>query len=337
MIKQRDEAIDILKGMLVFGMIFSHVSGLMSSHSDFSTKLVWLFTGLITFSGFMFSFGYVCQLSYFSKDFTASAQRMLLTALKPLIAFYISAIYWRTFINKECSFSGIVHILLLSDIPPFSEFLISFSLIIIISLLLFNPIQTITANPIYFWSVFILTLFTTFIPYDWVQINQIGLLIGTNKFPTFPVLQYFPIFLLGVCAAKKPILEDRIVKMIALISIILFILFYRYKQELPGRFPPSFLWITASIFFIHIYYKLAQYLSKWRGVSTVFSMWGKNVLFYLVISNIFIFTFRGSYQPLNINLIESFGLTLLILFTISFLTTIVVPSKIIIKPSQEPS
>lgn len=325
--KQRDQTIDILKGMLVFGMVLSHVAGLLSSNADFPVKHVWLLTGLVTFSGFVFSFGYVCQLAYFGKDFQSSYQRMLTTALKPLIAFYISGIYWRAFVDKNLDFKGVLKILVLRDIPPFSEFLVSFSLIILVSLLLFSQIQKITANHKHFWLTFLLLLLTTFIPYSWINISQLGLLIGTDRFPTYPVLQYFSIYLVGVYFAKHRIITNKWVAAISTIGFVGFVLVYLYTRQLPSRFPPSLLWITTSLFFVYFYYLFARYLSKQRILSTILSAWGKNVLFYLLMSNLIIFTFRGAYEPVDLSLPISIGITLLMLLMIHFLISIVATQK----------
>ena len=335
MMKHRDDAIDILKGMLVFGMILSHVSGLISSYNGFPIKHIWLFTGLVTFSGFVFSFGYVCQLAYFGKDLKSSCQRMVLTALKPLIAFYISGVYWRMFIDKDLGIKTVLKILFLFDIPPFSEFLISFSLMILFSLLFFQPIQKITTNKALFWTLFGFLLLTPLIPYQAIHSSHLGLLIGTEDFPAFPVLQYFPIYLLGIYFAKHRLLQDQKVLVISISGFMAFIGFYFNQHQIPGRFPPSVLWILASLFLVYVYFWIARQLTEWHMIAKPLSTWGKNGLFYLLISNILIFTFRGAYAPIALTPLESVGITLLMLLTINFLTTIVAVPKPAIAPSQE--
>jgi fucose 4-O-acetylase-like acetyltransferase len=332
---QRNPTIDVLKGMLVFGMVLSHVASLISRYDGFPMKHIWLFTGLITFSGFVFSFGYVCQIAYFSKTLGIVYQRMLITALKPLIAFYISAIYWRAFVDKKLSFGAIADILLLNDIPPFSEFLVSFSLIILVSLLLFAPIQKVTASVNSFWIVFTLLLLTTLIPYSQITVSQLGLMIGTEKFPVYPVLQYFPIFLLGVYFARHKLIHDRKTALVSSLGIGSFLLIHFVNHQIPSRFPPSLCWIVASIFSVYLYYQIAQFLSKCHPVATLLGGWGKNVLFYLLMSNILIFTFRGAYEKVNLSPIGSFGLTLVMLFGINFLvTTISVPKPLSTMPAS---
>jgi hypothetical protein len=65
------------------------------------------------------------------------------------------------------------------DIPGWSEFLISFSLIMFIGLLLFHPLRWLSDRKLVFWFVVIVLLFTTFFDYSAVTMNQIGLFIGT--------------------------------------------------------------------------------------------------------------------------------------------------------------
>jgi hypothetical protein len=325
--KQRDETIDILKGMLVFGMILAHVSELISSYDAFPMKRLWLCASLVTFSGFVFSFGYACQLAYFSKPLKTAYRRMLATALKPLIAFYISGIYWRAFVDKQLDLATVTNVLLLNDIPPFSEFLVAFSLIILVSLALFIPIQKVTDSKKYFWSVFILLLLTTFFPYELVHEPHLALLVGTTRFPCYPVLQYFSIYLLGIYFAKHQIYREHKIAIASTIGIICFMLFYFWNHITPPRFPPSLLWILGSLFFVYGYYLIARKLSRWQFLAEPLSYWGRNVLFYLLISNLAIFTFRGAYEQISLSLLVSLGITLLILGATNFLTSIVSSKK----------
>lgn len=325
--KPRDPTIDVFKGMLVFGMILSHVSGLISSSNAFPIEQIWLLTGLVTFSGFVFSFGYACQLAYFAKDLRSSYRRMMATAVKPLIAFYISGIYWRSFVDKQISLKGIARILLLRDIPPFSEFLVSFFLIILVSILLYTPIQAAIRNQKTFWITFSILLLTTLIPYHLVQTSKLGLLIGTDRFPTFPVLQYFPIFLLGAYFAKHKILLSHKTLFVSSAGLALFVASYASQNEPPSRFPPSLAWILGSLFVVYLYYLIAQSLVRWNLLALPLQLWGRNVLFYLLTSNILIFTFRGAYPRIDLPPIASVGLTLLVLFTIQFLSSLVSAQK----------
>lgn len=315
-------------------MVLSHVSGLASSYSAFPIKLIWLLTGLVTFSGFMFSFGYACQLAYFSKGLRASYQRMLVTALKPLIAFYISGIYWRAFVDKGLSLNTLINILILRDIPPYSEFLISFSLMLLIALIFFKPIQKITDNQKLFEFIFVLLLLTTLIPCDLVQSSKLALIIGSKQFAAYPILPYLSIYLLGIYFAKHTFCHTQRLAFLSAVGLLGFIVFYFSGRQLPSRFPPSAIWILASIFFVYLYYLAAKRIVHWRSLAEVLSNWGRNVLFYLLVSNILIFTFRGSYSPLYLDPLASLGVTVLMLLTIHFLTTIATPRHSI-TPTQK--
>jgi fucose 4-O-acetylase-like acetyltransferase len=82
----RDEGIDIFKGILIILMILAHVIQFFGSNS---TVLSWLsvYVNLTTFSGFYFAFGYSSEIAYFSKEYSNVKKRMLITALKLLLAF----------------------------------------------------------------------------------------------------------------------------------------------------------------------------------------------------------------------------------------------------------
>src|SRR5690625_5037399 len=186
---QRDDSIDYLKGILVIGMVYTHVLQFFS-HGDFFPSIFYIteFFNLITFSGFVFCFGYVCQLAYYRKSFTQVFKNMFMTGLKVLIAFYISGIAFLIFVeNQPMRMETIELVILFRSIPGWSEFLISFALIILIGLLLFNVVVWISNRLIIFWTTIILLLATTFINYDLIHSTYIALFIGTIHFPTFPV------------------------------------------------------------------------------------------------------------------------------------------------------
>lgn len=56
--KQRDKALDLMKSILVVQMIIAHITYFFCKEGQVS--LIGLYTNLIVFSGFMFTFGYVC-------------------------------------------------------------------------------------------------------------------------------------------------------------------------------------------------------------------------------------------------------------------------------------
>lgn len=117
----RSSALDVFKGLLVFGMILAHIIQLLGNKNDFLLKAISTYINLISFSGFLFAFGYANYFAYFSKNFQSVKWRMFKTGLKILTAFYISGIAFRVIFEKKViHFLDIIKIILLTDIPGYS-------------------------------------------------------------------------------------------------------------------------------------------------------------------------------------------------------------------------
>src|SRR5437870_645721 len=103
--KQRDAATDIFKGLLVFGMLYAHVVQLSGRYTDAPAAGALYFTVTfidnVTFAGFLFCFGYAAWLAYFSRGFARSWRRMLVTAVKILVAFYLSGFASRMILDGQ--------------------------------------------------------------------------------------------------------------------------------------------------------------------------------------------------------------------------------------------
>src|SRR3954463_4049261 len=123
--RKRDTQIDVLKGMLVCAMIISHMSGLWFVDIG---RIFSPLARLVTFSGFMFCFGLVTQMAYFSKS-DLDFRRILPAIYRPLLAFYVCAVFISIILlNHALSASEYFQILTLSKLPTFTEFLPAFSL-----------------------------------------------------------------------------------------------------------------------------------------------------------------------------------------------------------------
>ncbi|SFL60223.1 hypothetical protein SAMN04487943_102404 [Gracilibacillus orientalis] len=224
-INGRDHSVDYFKGLLVIGMVYTHVLQFFSDESIFiSIPYITQFFNLITFSGFVFCFGYVCQLAYFCKPFRSVYMKMLITGIKTLLAFYLSGIAFQIYVgNQPLTIDTIMPILVLQVIPGWSEFLVSFSLIIFLGLVLFHSFIWISNRPTLFWMLCSLLLVTTWIDYSSITIAQLGLLVGSTDVVTFPVVQYLPFYLIGIYFAKYRIDFQWKYFLISLVGTILFI------------------------------------------------------------------------------------------------------------------
>ncbi|UJF34880.1 acyltransferase family protein [Paenibacillus hexagrammi] len=327
MSKQRDYSMDIFKGLLVIGMVYCHVLQFYSDTQLFpEAQRIIDVVDIVTFSGFVFSFGYVGQIAYYNKPLKAVYGRMLSTAVKTLIAFYISGTYYRLFLDrKPLDWSTIKLILVLQDIPGWSEFLVSFSMIMLAGLAFFHPLRLLLERKVLFWIVILALLGTTYLPYEAVSMNQLGLLIGSKKFASFPALQYFPYYLIGMYMAKYKVGWNGRFLLGAIVSSGIFIGYVCMKHELPERFPPSLFWILSSALLVYVYFLLAKALAGQLPYFKFLQLLGQNVLIYLLLSNIMIFTLKHNQDDLILSTGKCLWLVIGILLIISFLIRITMP------------
>lgn len=301
-------------------MVYAHVLQFFSDVTIFpSIHYSTQFFNLITFSGFVFCFGYVCQLAYYSKPFELVFSKMLFTGLKTLVAFYISGLAFQVFIgSKPLNLETIMPIILLQVIPGWSEFLVSFALIIFSGLVLFHVFIWISDRPIIFWGITLLLFAMTWIDYGQFDSTYMGLLVGTTKFPTFPILQYIPFCLIGIYFAKYCIEFQWKYLIISVLGASPFFYYLTTNNfQLPERFPPSIYWIVGPVFFLYLYYILSKLLEKWEKGLGILRIMGENVLFYLIISNVLIFSLDSK---LNLFIVGPwkglfFTITLLLMIT----------------------
>jgi len=336
----RDRSIDAMKGLLVFGMVYAHVLQFFSPMGLYPvSQAVSDVVNLITFSGFVFCFGYTNQLAYYSKPFGRAYRNMLLSALKTLVAFYISGAAFRVFIGGAFPDGETLRpILLLEDIPGWSEFLVSFSLISLIGVALFPALRRLAERPALLWTVCALLLLATYIPYESVRSTQLGLLIGTTAFPSFPVLQYFPYYLAGMAFAKGGVRWGWPYAIGAAAASGTFAYVWAAGgYALPSRFPPSAAWILGPALLLYGYYLLSSYgvraLARVPGLLTA----GRNVLFYLLASNLAIFAAKSRVGEYPVSPGEGLALTALLLAGIAFATRIVAPPERAERPTSRPA
>src|SRR5437868_1945961 len=91
----RVAAIDYMKSFLIIGMILGHTIQFLNTGSNsMVNSLLTRFSGyinLVTFPGFLFCFGYACYVAYLQKENKEVRLKIFKTAIKILLAYYISA------------------------------------------------------------------------------------------------------------------------------------------------------------------------------------------------------------------------------------------------------
>jgi hypothetical protein len=322
--KQYSHDIDILKALLVLGMIIVHVISLLGDGATRElTEGFVVMIGVVSFSGFLFGFGYTTWLSYISTD--SGFRRIFPTISRIIIAYYFSTFFYIMFVERAYGKSDFLNVLTISRMVSYSEFLLAFALTLLFGFLLKQPIRFVVERPHYFFiTVFILSL-TTFLPTQWVQSARLSLFFGSSSAYSFPILLYFPIYLMGVYFARYKVKPN------ILIGLAGVAVYFIFKNNLDIiRFPPNFSFIAISVFFVITWYSISRFLSRWEIVIRWLGALGKNTLFYLLMSNIIIFAFRGAMPKLGgaMTLKTTAEVCVLVIATIYFMTTIIRPVKL---------
>lgn len=137
-----------------------------------------------------------------------------------------------------------------------------------------------------------ISLFSTFLPYKYVVIPLLGVLIGSTKFACFPLLQYSMFFLFGIYFAKNGFKLHRNVFIGSILLTGLSLIYILVSHKMPNRFPPECLWIILPCAPITVYWlmlskvKHVRFVEKYQMKIEIF---GACMLDYLVLSNVLIF------------------------------------------------
>lgn len=319
-----EKKIDVLKGILTLQMILAHC---IQFYTDLEKNTVALYISeyinLTTFSGFLFCFGYVSYLSYFTKERRESSRRLFGNMGKLLAGYYISCFGYTIFVEKlPLRMDMIGELLLLKRLAGWSEFLFSFALVMAMELLLF-PLFTEKIR----WGLggmTVVALLVCFLPHREVG-SIVGSVIGGYGGAFFPVVPYSIYLIAGVFMAREQAGFKKSVFAIALAGTIWYIMDYKWVSGMqPSRFPLSFSYLIGASFFLYLYYLLSVVLESKKNVWPVkyLADVGNNSLFYLLVSNLLIFSLKASsfYRK---SMLYSVGLFVALLFLIAYLRRIV--------------
>lgn len=301
--KPRQTSIDYMKGVLVIGMVLAHALQLLSK----PTGLCWLFSttiNLITFSGFFFCFGYVFFLSYLTKPFADVKVKMAKTAIKSLFAYYLSGfsaylLLSPRFLGKPypITLDEILQLITFSKVAWFSEFLLTFFLITGLVLIFFEGFKRLAHSPLTMLCLGLVCLLTaSLLPADLIVPQPMALLIGTKNYFIFPVVQYLPIFLIGVYFSNYKVGWSRAVLVISLFATGSLVSYYVVHQAMPAEFLPSVYWLVGSYGLLYGYYVAAKWLEQRPNPLNWLLSIGRNTLFYLIVSNFILFALSNHIQ-----------------------------------------
>lgn len=287
----RERSVDILKGILVIQMVLCHCIQFFGNDSWPIQKQICDFINLTTFPGFLFAFGFACNYAYFSKSWKKAILRMVKTAVKMLLAFYISSICYIAFVEYDYYDPRVLlQVVRLEKYAGWSEFLASFFVIMLIGAALFVVFQRI--NVWILAGIGVMGLALTYLPYSRITNSWAALMVGSRDYITFPVLQYLFYFAAGVWLCKNGMKRwIWILTAVVLLSVPEF-LHYFGTGDLSNRFPPDGAFLFGASVVVFLYYMLSRKLSDMNV--NILSVIGEDSIFYLLFTNIIIFAFAGS-------------------------------------------
>ncbi len=331
---RRDDGIDILKGIFVLGMVWGHMMDMWSTTNGVAGNIYYTLS-IVTFSGFLFCFGYGMQVSYSRGRLTL--MQILSNAARILIAFYVSGFAYELIVHaKEWTPATLGNILVLNTLPELSEFLPAFALTSLIGGLLMKQLNWIVDSWPRLAAVSVLLLLTPFLPYAWVQSPQLCLFIGCDlKVATgFPVLHYFVFFLLGIAVAKRQIGFSWIIAILGVVGMVIY-RYVHYNLMQANRFPPDTQWLIGGLVFLMAWLSAARLLERVPVVSRILAEVGRNTLFFYLFSNLLIFAGRKSFDNFPIGMSMSLVLTAVLMGIIYFFITTIKPASLK-KPAPKP-
>lgn len=301
----RDRSVDLQRGILVVLMLYAHLLQFFGDLQRFPSIHFWVMgISLLTFPAFVFCFGRTAALAYLKKPFRQALPRMGRTLLRCLAAFYVSGAAFRVLReHRPLEAETLRGILLLSDIPGWSEFLIAFALLMLSAILLFPLLRQLARRRWLWLPLSLPCALCCFLPYNRVTLPQLALLVGGKDLVTFPIVQYFPFFLAGVAYADASFRERLGMGGVSLIFSAAGFVWYVRHHALPNRFPPHWAWIVLPCFAIALLTAVCHGLCRlpgekyWlpvEGLRRMLSHFGGASLYYLAGSNLVLFTLAGA-------------------------------------------
>lgn len=308
---RRETGLDTLKGLLVVLMVYCHVLQFFCDTRLFPEATVWMDAiNALVFPCFVFVFGRTAWLAFLSKPLQRAWPRMLRQTAMLYGAFCLSGIGYRVLAeNRPLRARTVSRVLLLLDIPGWSEFLIAFALLSLLMLAGFALWRKVVVRPPLLALLCAAPVVAAAcIPYEKIGSVWAALFIGGTQYAYFPALLYLPYALLGMAAQlqgmrRRPVwlLGAALVSLPACIAVA--------TDGLPSRFPPSPFWLMLPALCICA---LSLMADAWTAPNlappsrlpaparAVLALpgralrhMGRHSLYYLLASNLTLFTLSG--------------------------------------------
>jgi len=282
--------LDLFKAMLVAGMVATHVIQLVSRSLPVWTERFAEFVNLVTFSGFLLAMGIGLGLS-------GGRARPLWNRLRPVLlllaAAWISAFAFALLVDRLPLTSQLAtDILTMRRLFGWSEFLASFFVLYALVAVARPLLVGIASNPWLLIPACALCLAST-----WLVMDQgwplTATLIGTTNFASFPLIPYLPWFLLGIGLGRAGGRLPPWHWLAATAASGWLLWSLQQTGQLPGRFPPTVLWIVGPALALLAYLRVAKVIATRLTLPDWLTVPGRHVLSYLLVSNLLLFTLRN--------------------------------------------
>lgn len=285
----RSADLDLFKTMLVWGMITAHCIQLLAFRPKPAAVAVSDIVNLITFSGFMFAFGWGLGLSRgVPKSWWARLKPVVLLAAATLV----SEFAYMAFVEKARFTPELLwNMITFSRLYGWSEFLASFAVLYLFIAVARPVLVTIGERWYLMVPAVVACLAATLIVIS-RDIPLLATIVGTTNFASFPIVPYLPWFLLGIFFARNPERRGAIEWVLAAVGTGLFALWAAYYGEYPGRFPPTVLWIVGPALVLLAYFTFARFVGGRFRIPSALLGTGRHVLAALLVSNLIIFGLR---------------------------------------------
>lgn len=290
--KRRDTALDLFKTLLVVGMVWAHCYQLLSGETSIIEDSLSLYVNLITFSGFMFAFGWASQIAYFSKLKAMVKRNLMRNFFTLLLVYYISAFGYYTFMGLP-TVKGFLKIIYFWYIPGYSEFLLSFAVLMMVVYLFFDVIIKISQSKKWTAITIVVSLVLTWFPGGFFRLPAVSAFLGVSGMAGFPIVLYSMFFLGGVIYKRADkVISRKYLTLICVSSVIG--ITYCWRTHSLQRFPPDVSYLMSAWIPIMAYVLSVNKICCKIGGGVIIHTIGKHTLLFLLVSNLIIFALNFS-------------------------------------------
>jgi len=254
---ERNDILDYVRGLAIFLMVVAHVTVFINNNSNAFLGGLAQLIDIIAFTVFLMVSGAVAYLAYLDRKETKKMRSSIVDrSFNLLVAYFIvSLVAILPELSKDFA-RKTLEILFFLRSPSYSEFLIPFIVYGFSLIPLRNFYKKIASNLklliIVGLSAYILGWLLYQVPYPKSLSYYMSFVSGYSDWFRFPLLQYFPVFLVGIYFGRifqgRELSIERFIKYGVVINIA-FMVFLQLSASFSISFSPPFLlrraWISA--------------------------------------------------------------------------------------------